>query len=577
MADSLKPKCGSCSTTGTVNDAVPVNTSMQPSSCAPAPESTCDCPAPAITCPEDECSPCLEDHTRHHYIKKFAYTVKILNSFNWPANGEDVELYTQNTESLLPGSLLWNPTVGSLYIQSFNKTTQKIIARNKGDTCNIKTAGDLLPTCLEFAVGPVQCVVGGGGGSSTGACLAADFVAPAVDGNVLIKVSVITGLHINDIISIAGYEYRIGDILDDETVQLINDGDGAPEGTLIEADPNCTGGCQVPINVISSVDPCTRDSVNAGVVLACVEGTAQPLVGLIDGQILTWNNVTLRWELRNSSLPDIVCTTLTASLTVDPAHVGSYLLTVTDTTNFTATDKVIIAAVVYTVDDIVDGTHLHVTPDDTPGAIVTYPIGTALCLAGCCVTLQDQVTLINDTIINIQTDINNIQGALDNQGVNVYQAVSGEVTPGSVADTETFNGLTAIITIQNGSTSKTAYVFSTVDFYWYGAVNSTSDGDNGLFVSFGAAIATTVGTIAAPPADPVPGLIYTQIQGNDGWTAGSSWSWDYSYSISGVNTIAPLGELKIAALAQIGVSAVDANTYDYTLVRAVINAIQVVI
>lgn len=398
MGESGKPKCGTCGgTKGRVGDATPIDTSMIPSSCTSGPISKCECESPLFDACDD--SPCLEDHTKTFVKKQFGYTLKVRNSFNWPADGDDVELSVKDVTSLLPGTMLWNPTVGYLYVQTFDPATQRLTARNRGDSCNVKAAGDLIPSCVDFVVGPVPC---GGGGivppGSTVPYLSADFISPAEGECAIAKVTTIVGLQLGDIVSITSYQYTIDPItgiIDSTTIKLCNTGDGAPEGTVIQADPDCNGVPDVPILVISSTNPCILEPVHAGILIGCVEGHAKPITGLITGQILVWNSETNRWELATVNIPEGECTTLTSELALDPDHVGSYLVTVADSSIFTAPGKVEIDGnpdgTIFDVNDIVDPTHIHVTPDFVVNSIYEYETGEVICVADCCIQIQENI------------------------------------------------------------------------------------------------------------------------------------------------------------------------------------------
>lgn len=393
MSRQGKPRCGSCggSRPGITSGATPIDTTMRPSSCETV-TGSCSCTTP--TAPD--CQPCEENHTQTIRRTAFGYTLKVRNSFNWPADGEDVELQVKDVTSVIPGQLLQNETVGSLYVQSFDFENQIIVARNRGDSCNTKAAGDIVPSCTEFAIGPVQCVQGGTTPGSGIPYLAADFIAPGNGECAIAKVTTIVGLSLGAIVSILSYQYTVQTIIDNETIELCDTGDGAPEGTVIKADPDCNGTLDVPIIVISTANPCSQDPITSGgVVIGCVDGQPRQLTGTIDGQILIWNQDAGKWEPRAVNIPEAACTTLTSELALDPDHVGSYLVTVADSSIFEADDSVQIEGSpdgdVFTVNDVVDATHIHVTPDFEVTVIHEYESGEVICLADCCVDIQKQI------------------------------------------------------------------------------------------------------------------------------------------------------------------------------------------
>lgn len=292
--------CKSCGSDTPVLEAAPVTEACD--ECATC--STCNLPTSSCSC--SSTSPCQEDHTQTIVSKRYAFTLRATNGFNWPAPFESVTFKADFVERLLIGSIIYNPTAGYLHVTGFDCATQEVTATNEDEVCNTYTGGELLPPCTDFVVGPPNCNPG-----STPIpdipYLAADFISPDDGDCALAAVTNITGLTIEDIISINGYRYRIGNIIDSSTIQLCNDGDGAPIGTVIEWDADGDSIPNIPIVVISSQNPCERVGVSAGTLLVCDGVTAKPLIGTATGEVAIWNNATLRFELRNVSvnLPDL--------------------------------------------------------------------------------------------------------------------------------------------------------------------------------------------------------------------------------------------------------------------------------
>lgn len=379
MSDSGKPKCGTCSTDPVVAATDPCAT-----------ETECTVPV----------DPCEEDHTEVITECKFATTLKVLNTFNFPAVGEYASLTLEGVTSMLPGSLLWNPTVGKLYIESFDATTGIAVVTNKGDSCDAgaKTPGDAVPACTEFALGIPECNTGGvGNNSDVLPYLDADFIAPALDACQLASVTNVTGISVNDIVSINTFLYRVKSIPDAGTLELCNEGDGAPTGQVIEWDPNCDEVPDVQVISVSSDDPCSRDGINSGVILVCDGGVAQPLVGTNDSQIPIWDDVLKKFVLRTVSLPES-CTALTSCLLVEAGSDGPYLTIVTTTSIFEEGINVVIDDDVFEVTEIVSPTLIRLTPAITPPLTKGYEIGETVCVQDCCAYLPARVTEIEETI-----------------------------------------------------------------------------------------------------------------------------------------------------------------------------------
>lgn len=399
--------CKTCGSDGGPSEvALPLTSETSTCGTCSQPTASCNCEAF-----------CEEDHIQRIVYKRYGFTLRVKPSFVWPALEESVTLQVEGVDRLSPGSLLWNPNAGYLHVVSFDFANQTVIAKNEGESCNIYTGGETLPECTDFVVGPPTC----GTGSTpipNIPYLAADFISTAGGECALAAVTNILGLTVNDVVSVNGYEYRIGNIVDSSTIQLCNDGDGAPAGTVIQWDDDGDNISNIPVLVTASENPCTRDGIAAGVILACDGGNvAKPLTGSVGGQIPVWNDITARFELKNIAAPYTVCTALTADLVLDPVHVGSYIITVNSTVSFIATNTVIINNVFYTVNSVDDATTMHITPFATPVAVETLSAGTPVCLdfnpnlvlSGNLVSSGYQTTVVNRSL-----NTNNISFTLVN-------------------------------------------------------------------------------------------------------------------------------------------------------------------
>lgn len=457
--------CGSDSG-GTSELALPL-TSEPSSTCSSCSQPTSSCSCEAF---------CEEDHVQKIVKKRYAFTLRVKSSFVWPALEQTVSLFTEGVDRLSPGSILWNPTAGYLHVVSFDFASQTVVAENQGEACNTYEGGENLPECTDFVVGPPPCGTGNTPISNI-PYLAADFISIA-DGNcALASVTNILGLTINDTVAINGYEYRIGDILDSSTIELCNDGNGAPAGTVIQWDDDNDGIPNIPVIVTASENPCTRDPIVAGVLLAC-DGAdvAKPLTGSIDGQIPVWNTVTGRFELKNLDIEFADCVSLTADLTADVAHVGSYAVSVTDTSAFVALGVVVIDSLLYTINTIDSGVLMHITPLATPIGVIVYPAGTPVCTAPdnpCVRGVEPEgvllickegiaVPLAGSVLgqIPVFQDVATNKTKYEAQGGNVYAAgstgVSGVISGGGTA---TLIGTNASISIVNPSAKRSLAVF----------------------------------------------------------------------------------------------------------------------
>lgn len=346
----------------------------------------CSCGKPKSDCGKGTCGcnheqkPCLEDHSVTLVESVYTTTVTATDTWVMPAVDDCVQLHLKDVTNILPGSILWNKSVGYLHVSSYDASSGYVTACNEGEDGNAEV-GSTFPSCMSFHVGiPTQCNCDDG---YTGACLAADVTSPGVGETTEVSVTTVSGLFIGDIIDIAGYMYKITAITDINTITVKNEGFGAPIGTVIKNDPNCTGKpCTVKITVVNSDDPCTKDPVNEGVIIVCDEGERKPFAGTADSQIAVWDNEVKKWKLRTVKLEN-ECTNLTADLTLDPL-VTLYLITVEDTSIFEVGKTVYLDNRKFKVNSIVNATQMRIQIDKAPNAIKVVEEGAAICKGDCC-------------------------------------------------------------------------------------------------------------------------------------------------------------------------------------------------
>ena len=346
----------------------------------------CSCGKPKSDCGKGTCGcnheqkPCLEDHSVTLVESVYTTTVTATDTWVMPAVDDCVQLHLKDVTNILPGSILWNKSVGYLHVSSYDASSGYVTACNEGEDGNAEV-GSTFPSCMSFHVGiPTQCNCDDG---YTGACLAADVTSPGVGETTEVSVTTVSGLFIGDIIDIAGYMYKITAITDINTITVKNEGFGAPIGTVIKNDPNCTGKpCTVKITVVNSDDPCIKDPVNEGVIIVCDEGERKPFAGTADSQIAVWDNEVKKWKLRTVKLEN-ECTNLTADLTLDPL-VTLYLITVEDTSIFEVGKTVYLDNRKFKVNSIVNATQMRIKIEQAPRAIKVVEEGAAICKGDCC-------------------------------------------------------------------------------------------------------------------------------------------------------------------------------------------------
>ena len=352
----------------------------------------CSCGKPKSECGKGTCGckheqkPCLEDHSVTLVESVYTTTVTATDTWVMPAVDDCVQLHLKDVTNILPGSILWNKSVGYLHVSSYDASSGYVTACNEGEDGNAEV-GSTFPSCMSFHVGiPTQCTCDDG---YTGACLAADVTSPGVGETTEVSVTTVSGLFIGDIIDIAGYMYKITAITDINTITVKNEGFGAPIGTVIKNDPNCTGKpCTVKITVVNSDDPCAKDPVNEGVIIVCDEGERKPFEGTADSQIAVWDNEDKKWKLRTVKI-DNECTNTTADVTLDPL-ITLYIVTVTDTSIFTVGDVVYFAGRRGKIDSKINSTQMRIKLDAAPSAITVIEEGEAICLGDCCENLPEK-------------------------------------------------------------------------------------------------------------------------------------------------------------------------------------------
>ena len=380
----------------------------------------CSCGKPKSDCGKGTCGcnheqkPCLEDHSVTLVESVYTTTVTATDTWVMPAVDDCVQLHLKDVTNILPGSILWNKSVGYLHVSSYDASSGYVTACNEGEDGNAEV-GSTFPSCMSFHVGiPTQCTCDDG---YTGACLAADVTSPGVGETTEVSVTTVSGLFIGDIIDIAGYMYKITAITDINTITVKNEGFGAPIGTVIKNDPNCTGKpCTVKITVVNSDDPCTKDPVNEGVIIVCDEGERKPFAGTADSQIAVWDNEVKKWKLRTVKLEN-ECTNLTADLTLDPL-VTLYLITVEDTSIFEVGKTVYLDNRKFKVNSIVNATQMRIQIDKAPNAITVIEEGEAICLGDCCENLPDNYSGFTTGDNNMRFNIINTYTGVDEIIVN---------------------------------------------------------------------------------------------------------------------------------------------------------------
>ena len=388
--------------------------------------------------------PCLQDHEHTEVYYNYTTTVKTTTPFNVPKFDNEVEIGLENVVSVAPGAILWNLKVGGLTVKSYNAETKTVIATPANINVDF---GSLVVAGTEFTIGIPNIGKDGKADYLDSPYLAADFISPAPGACQEASVTSVSGLGINNKVSVSGYVYRIGAIVNKSTLRLCNDGDGAEAGVVIRFDPEDCGEPSVPL-IVYETNPCEATPVSTGNIVVCKDNGLTTIKGEADGQILRWNNNHKRWELVNAYL-DENCTYLTTCFTVDTLD-QAYVATVKNTALFNVDNKVLIDDVKFIINEIVDSTHLKLKPETTFTEITTYPVGTNVCLESCCAWVPQvlEETIFSDSWRPI---------SLNNYLVNIIQTGSIPVSTLTGTTIEIGSELPQSIAIPNITNFNTKY------------------------------------------------------------------------------------------------------------------------
>ena len=388
--------------------------------------------------------PCLQDHEHTEVYNNYTTTVKTTTPFNVPKFDNEVEIGLEDVVSVAPGAILWNLKVGGLTVKSYNAETKTVIATPANINVDF---GSLVVAGTEFTIGIPNIGTDGKADYLDSPYLAADFISPAPGSCQEASVTSVSGLGINNKVSVSGYVYRIGAIVNKSTLRLCNDGDGAEAGVVIRFDPEDCGEPSVPL-IVYETNPCEATPVSTGNIVVCKDNGLTTIKGEADGQILRWNNNHKRWELVNAYL-DENCTYLTTCFTVDTLD-QAYVATVKNTAIFNVDNKVLIDDVKFIIDEIVDSTHLKLKPETTFTEITTYPVGTNVCLESCCAWVPQvlEKTIFSDSWRPI---------SLNNYLVNIIQTGSIPVSTLTGTTIEIGSELPQSIAIPNITNFNTKY------------------------------------------------------------------------------------------------------------------------
>lgn len=480
------------------------NCSCNPCKCQGQRSTGCCNPPANTSCQPyySQVSMCPEDNRKSVVVKEISQVFRNRNAFAMPECGAKIDVVFQGVTDVAIGAWLWAFSLGFLEVEGFNPYTGAITVSNPCPTnCGTQAPpGTPVPACSMWVLTIPVCP--GSGGTGTFPCLDSGFIAPVSGGCVQIAVTNVNGLSVNKNVSIETGIYRISAINSATIITICNDGQGLTPGTNV--DPGPAGNCAVPIVLIDN-NPCLNNQVLCGAILGCNGGVTSPVVGTEVGQVLVYNG-NGNSCFRTLGIPVLNCTDLTVCLTLDPDLPSgtSYLVIVGSTADFTVGDIVTIGGITFTVDVIIDGTHMRIIPTEDPVAIITFPAGSTLCSADCCTILDARVTKL-ERYVYFNENPDCVFPGLTWLDVEANQADTVPITP-TVVNAGSPLVETAIlnITIENNSCVNGMGVHFTIDYLWEFNTIAGAAGDANeieLIGQYNVAVANA-------PVPPVPVDVY---------------------------------------------------------------------
>lgn len=503
---------------------------------------------------------CTEDHCEKICVTEFTAAVCPTTSWNVPLCGQTAMLAVDGLAGASVGSYLWHKAYGYFEITSVD------VGRGLLGVTNNCTEGNASPgvqipacTCFVVTVPPAA-----SGDAASGVCVEIDFTAPEQDVQLDITLSSTQGLAVADTVQIGTGFYFIYAIKPNNIITIINQGEGIVPGTPVIA-KDANGNYQYCLSIIST-NPCGRDPISEGTLLACDEdGVTAPLGTPCQAGYIPVATGDCTVEMQPAISPPL-CMHLTDPVAIVNGD-ATYTLVLDDTTGILEGDILTISGMGTTratVTAVTDSTHLNVTLVPTPGAAATLPIGTLVCTVDCCEEIQNRLALqLTDTV------------------------TSSAVTPATLtsAPSSALGNIANAGPFVNTSTTDLSYI-ATVEFVWAGYYEAGDQiGDYvyliATFLPYYAVVTGAIGTTVAPtPVVDVTTPLADSF-GNDLGDEALWFSWNYgqsySYQIAGV--INPGDELRVAARAGIGLLELDTNSLvaglTYNVLRAKITSITI--
>lgn len=371
--------CGS-GVTCTCNQSQIVCTSTpNPQCCAPA--------VPASPTPYYECaSPCPENHNSRVVLQQFNADIKVQNTWNIPACGEEATITVIGLKSINLGSYIWNQTYGYFEVVGFDTGSGQVTIENHCNEGNA-VAGTTVPACTLFTVvdPPCDCP------SAENICVAVDFTAPDVGDCLDITLTTNEGIRAGDTVEIGTGFYFVNEVKPNNIINICNEGQGITPGTPVIA-LDSAGDYNYCLTILTG-NPCDADAVLQGKNIVCNTSDQEaPLGAAAKGYVLTIiDNDLISAAYRPLGNPD--CTTLTAELNI--------LIGVTSYNGVVVANSAVLAQATVlrfgnstyrATFSIVDATHIDIDLTTVPAANNTFSVGTLVCPIDCCEFIYNLVS-----------------------------------------------------------------------------------------------------------------------------------------------------------------------------------------
>ena len=173
-------------------------------------------------------------------MKQYSCNIIVKDTWIMPKANEETTLTLQEPSDLLVGCWLWNPSVGYLEVTKYSGYDIYVTVKNLKMEENARE-GTIFPSCMEMLViapnaTPIL--------DNNVTCLSADFISPEEGSTALMKVVDSSAIKAADLIIVDNkYQYVVIQVIDEHTLEVLNEGKGA-EG-IIKID--CTGCVSVKI------------------------------------------------------------------------------------------------------------------------------------------------------------------------------------------------------------------------------------------------------------------------------------------------------------------------------------------